>query len=55
MVQIGQSDTYYEVDCRVSATAEVVGFAKQMIPVLEEEVNHEQLVLKRHGVRCTLR
>lgn len=55
IVQIGVTETYHEVDCSVSATAVVVGFAKQMVPVLEEEVNNEQLVLKRHNVRCTVR
>lgn len=55
MVQIGATHTIDEVTCSVSASAQVVPFAMQQVPVLEEVVNEEQLVLKRQHVRCRLR
>ncbi len=54
MVQVGFGDLYHEVGCQVSATTGVVPFAKQIVPILEEEVNGEQLVLKRHHVSCSV-
>lgn len=54
MVQIGETGTYYEVGCHFSASAIVVPFAKQLVPVLEETVNEQQLILRRHQVSCRL-
>jgi len=52
LVQIGASDTYHRVSCHVSATVQVVNFAKQMVPILEETTNEEQLLLTRRNVSC---
>ncbi len=54
ILQLNSSDTYFTVDCDLSATATVVPFAKQLVPILEEEVNRAQLTLKRHEVSCKL-
>ena len=52
LFQWSGSNEYYRVKCGLSAHAAVVSFAKQMYPILEEEVNAEQLILKRVHVRC---
>ncbi len=53
-VVLAGSEQYTHVECYLSATAVVVPFAKQVVPVIEEEINHQQLILKRNRVRCTL-
>jgi hypothetical protein len=52
LFQWSGSDEYYRVKCGLSAQAAVVSFAKQMHPILEEEANTEQLILKRVRVSC---
>ena len=54
LFQWADSSEYSRVNCRLTATVEVVPFAKQELPVIEEEVNVEQLVLKRAKVTCDL-
>ena len=54
MMQVGVSETYRQVTCSTFAHAQVVPFAKQEVPILEEEVNEQQLILKKHQVRCHL-
>ena len=52
LFQWANSETFYRVTCRLSARATVVPFAKQLDPILEEETNAEQLILKRARVSC---
>ena len=51
-VQIGMSQTFYDISCQLAASAQVVPFAMQMVPILEETTNEEQLILRRHEVSC---
>lgn len=53
MVQVGETDAYYELQCHHTASAMVVPFAMQQHPILEESPE-EQLILKRHNVGCRL-